>query len=208
MLLVSAALYAHVGEKSERSSEAVSSQQESSTGHEQHHQDSSKTEGWDHPENVTADFADFPNLHPLFVHFPVVLLPFAALFQLLGLLYFKREFSGVVLIMVTAGFIGGLVAATFVHPHVGELPAHAQQVYERHDTLATWTLWLSGGAIVLKAGSHFLLHRKRWAEGVVALVLLGAAVTVSMAGHLGSQLAFIEGVGPQGQYLESEGHAH
>ena len=137
-----------------------------------------------------------------------MLLPFAAIFQLLAFYVFKREFSWVVMIMLLTGFVRGVVAATLVHPHVGTLPEHAQQVYDKHDMYATWTLWLSGIAILLKVGSHFLLHRKMWAEGVVALVLLAVTYAVSMAGHLGSQLAYIEGVGPQGQHLKSERHSH
>ncbi|MEX2336809.1 MAG: DUF2231 domain-containing protein [Fulvivirga sp.] len=163
---------------------------------------------YNHPEKVTADFEDFPNLHPLFVHFPVALLPFAAFFQLIGLFVFKRALSWVVLTLVVFGFIGGYIAATLVHPNVGELPQHAQEVYDTHATYATWTLWLSGIAILLKAGSHFFLKRKIWAEVFVALVLLGSAYTVSIAGHHGSQLVFIEGLGPQGKYLESGEHAH
>lgn len=163
---------------------------------------------YDHPVKVTADFEDFPNLHPLFVHFPVALLPFAAFFQILGLFVFKREMSWVVLIMVLIGFIGGYIAANFTHPHVSELPQHAQEVYDKHDMYAMWTLWLSGIAVLLKAGSHFFLKRTIWAEGIVALVILASAYTVSMAGHHGSQLVFIEGVGPQGKYLESGAHEH
>lgn len=177
----------------------------------QHQESSDSQKGWDHPEKVTADFEDFPNLHPLFVHFPVVLLPFAAFFQLLGLFIFKREISWVALILAIGGIIGGYVAASFVHPHVGDLPQHAQQVYDKHAMYATWTLWLGGIAVLLKLISHFALHRKLWSEGVVAAVLLASAYTVSMAGHHGSQLVFIEGVGPQGKYLETEsggGHSH
>ncbi|WP_298247807.1 hypothetical protein [uncultured Christiangramia sp.] len=43
---------------------------------------------------------------------------------------------------------------------------------------------------------------------MVFLVLGFAAYSVSEAGHYGSQLVYIEGVGPQGEYLESEGHGH
>lgn len=173
-----------------------------------HQKATDTTKGWDHPEAVTADFEDFPNLHPLFVHFPVVLLPFAAFFQLLGFFVYRKEMSWVTLILVFTGFIGGYIAANYVHPHVGELPQHAQAVYDKHAMYADWTLWLSGVAILLKAGSHFFLKRKIWAEGLVALVLLGSAFTVSMAGHHGSQLVFIENVGPQGNHLKSGKHSH
>ena len=174
----------------------------------QHPQSTDNTKGWNHPEKVTADFEDFPNLHPLFVHFPVALIPFAAFFQLLGLFVFKKELSWVVMILILVGFITGFIAANFVHPHVGNLPQHAQQVYEIHDTYATWTLWLSGVGVLLKGMSHFLFDRKRWSEIVVAFVLFGSAFTVSMAGHYGSQLVFIENIGPQGNHLESGQHSH
>lgn len=166
------------------------------------------TKGWDHPEKVAADFEDFPNLHPLFVHFPVALLPFAAFFQLLALFVYRKELSWVVIILIGVGFIAGYIAANFVHPQVGDLPQHAKEVYNMHDIYATWTLWLSGAGALLKGISHFFLDRKRWAEIMVAFVLLGSAYTVSMAGHYGSQLVFIENVGPQGNYLKTGKHSH
>jgi hypothetical protein len=43
---------------------------------------------------------------------------------------------------------------------------------------------------------------------VAALVLLFSAYSVSMAGHHGSQLVFIEGVGPEEKYLKEEGEGH
>ncbi|MHA6250018.1 hypothetical protein ACXYMU_18950 [Pontibacter sp. CAU 1760] len=41
----------------------------------------------------------------------------------------------------------------------------------------------------------------------MALLLAGAAYFVSMAGHYGAQLVHLEGVGPQGNYLEAA-HEH
>jgi len=166
-------------------------------------------EAYDHPEKVTADFEDFPNLHPLVVHIPIMLLILAAILQIIGFFVFKNEISWIVLGFVTVGFIGAYLAAVTTHPHVShDLPGHARKVFEKHDMFAMWTLWLSGIAVLLKAVSHFFLKRVRWAEAIVAIVLLASAYTVSMAGHHGSQLVFIEGVGPQGKYLETEGHSH
>ena len=42
---------------------------------------------------------------------------------------------------------------------------------------------------------------------IVAVVLLSAAYDVPQAGHYGAQLVHIEGVGPQGDFLELE-HEH
>ena len=167
-----------------------------------------KQQKYDHPEKVTADFEDFPNLHPLFVHFPVVLFPMAFIIQLLGLFRAKREMSWVVLILLSVGYGAAIIAVTYVHPHVDQLPDHAKKVFEKHDTYATWTLWLGGTALVFKAVSQFLMKLKGWAEIAVAVVLLGSAYTVSVAGHHGSQLVFIEGIGPKGEFLETEGHSH
>ena len=159
-------------------------------------------------DDMAADFSDFPNLHPLAVHIPIMLLPLAALLQLIGFFVFKREISWIVLGIVIAGFLGAYAAANLTHPHTAELPAQIQAVYDRHDTYATWTLWLSGIAAVLKIVSHFLFKSVAWAEGITVAVLLASAYTVSVAGHCGSQLVYIEGVGPEGKYLESETGSH
>ena len=157
---------------------------------------------------VMADFEDFPNLHPLVVHVPVMMLPLAALLQLIGFFVFKREISWIVLGIVAFGFIGAYAASNWTHPHVTGLPDAVQKVYDAHDTYASWTLWLSGIAVLLKLGSHFFLQRAVWAEGIVVVVLLASTYTVSIAGHYGSQLVHVEGVGPQGDYLETESHEH
>jgi uncharacterized membrane protein len=158
--------------------------------------------------SVTAGWEDFPNLHPLIVHFPIVLLVIAAFFQIGGFFVFKKEISWMVLIIVVLGFLGAYIAGRFVHPHTHELTEQATKVLEEHELYANWTIWLSGIAVVLKIGSHFLLKQKIWAEMIVAAVLLASAYTVSMAGHHGAQLVHIEGVGPQGNYLETEEHTH
>jgi hypothetical protein len=46
--------------------------------------------------------------------------------------------------------------------------------------------------------------RKTWFEVIVFLVLGASALTVSLAGHLGSQMVFIEEVGPGGNYIEQQ----
>ncbi|WP_420575410.1 hypothetical protein [Ekhidna sp.] len=42
----------------------------------------------------------------------------------------------------------------------------------------------------------------RWMKVVVFAVALLAGVSVSITGHYGAQLVHIEGVGPQGNYME------
>ena len=59
---------------------------------------------------------DFPSLHPLVVHFPIVLLLLAAVFRLLQLFIMNRNLDWVILFCIGFGFIGAYIAGTFVHP--------------------------------------------------------------------------------------------
>ena len=57
---------------------------------------------------------------------------------------------------------------------------------------------------LLKIVSLFWVKLKRGFEIAVFLVMAFSAYSVSEAGHYGSQLVYIEGVGPQGKYIEIE----
>ncbi|WP_445731175.1 DUF2231 domain-containing protein [Mariniflexile sp.] len=168
-------------------------------------------------DDITAGLDEFPNLHPLVVHFPVVLLLLAVLLQLIQLFVLNRTLDWVILLTVGGGFIGAYVAGTFVHPHTEGLTEMAKRVLEQHDKYADWTLWSSALAAVLKIVSLFWYKLKRSFEVGIFVVMAFAAYSVAQAGHYGSQLVYIEGVGPQGKYLgdESEenhenddGHSH
>jgi len=152
---------------------------------------------------------DFPSLHPLVVHFPIVLLLLAAVFQLFQLFIRKRNLDWVVLFCIGFGFIGAYVAGTFVHPDTKGLSDIAQKILDNHDTFANWTIWTSAIAAVLKTLSLFVIKQNKIFE-ILILVVMGIAVfSVSKAGHYGSQLVHIQNVGPQGKYLGEDGaHSH
>ena len=151
-----------------------------------------------------ASLDEFPNLHPLVVHFPIVLLLLAVVLQLIQLFTMNRTMDWVVLLTVGAGFIGAYVAGNFVHPHTEGLTETAKKVLEQHDKYAMWAMWSSAAAALLKLVSLFWFKQKRWFEILVFLVLAFSGYSVGWAGHYGSQLVYIEGVGPQGNYLGNE----
>lgn len=149
---------------------------------------------------------DFPNYHPLIVHFPIVLLIVGAVFQVLSFVMYRKEFGMVTLLLLLTGTISAWLASNVFHVHVMNLTESAAKIFETHELMAKYTFWLAIAAIAAKAVSHFYLNRKWWSEAVVLILLVGASITVSIAGHRGAQLVHMEGVGPQGKYLESHQH--
>ncbi|MDX5418660.1 MAG: hypothetical protein LPK09_05540 [Hymenobacteraceae bacterium] len=158
------------------------------------------------PSTVHASLADFPNRHPLIVHFPIVLLLVAAAVALCNIIFLRKELDWVVTIATLIGFATAFVATKYAHPHTTGLTEHAQLVLDQHDLYADWTVYLGGIALAAQLVSQFLFKGRRWSVLVTALILTGAAYAVAMAGHYGAQLVHIEGVGPQGRYLETEHH--
>lgn len=146
---------------------------------------------------------DFPNYHPLIVHFPVVLLIFAAVFQILSFVIYRKEFSMATLLLLLVGTISVWLSSNTFHAHPMNLPEHVSDIFETHELMAKYTWWLALVALAGKSVSHFFVSRKWWSEAVVFVLLIAASITVSIAGHHGAQLVHMGGVGPQGNYLES-----
>ncbi len=153
--------------------------------------------------NVVADLtlSDFPTLHPMVVHVPVTFIPLAFLFSIIGLLSARRRFFWLTLGFASAGLLGGLVAAFPLHPHTTGLSAAARLTLHKHDLFAYATLWLALASVVLASISI-------WKPitvariGVSALLLL-STVSVAITGHYGGTLAYVHGIGVQGQFLSN-----
>ena len=155
------------------------------------------------PEHMPL-MSDFANYHPLIVHFPIVLLIFAGVFQSLSFFVYRKELSFAALILILIGVVSVWLASNVFHAHPKDLSERASAMYETHELMAQYTFWLSLFALLAKIVSHFFTSRKWWSEAIVLVCLLGASITVSIAGHHGAQLVHIEGVGPQGKYLEQQ----
>jgi uncharacterized membrane protein len=169
------------------------------------HQHNNETD--DHNKPVKADLDDFPSLHPLIVHFAIVLILIAALLQVINLWLMKKEFAWVITGLIVIGFNAAFLASTKFHPHTHDLSQHAKLVLAQHDLYADWTLYLAGIAGTLQIINLFIFKQKRWAVAVVSITMITATYCVIHAGHYGAQLVHIEGVGPQGKFLETH-HEH
>lgn len=167
-----------------------------------HHEEGMKPD----ESEVTADFDDFPSLHPLIVHFVIVLIIIAAALQLLNIYLLKNEIAWITTAILLAGVLAAWLAAKNFHPHTHGISEHAKLVLDQHDRWADWTINSGIVAALLQIANLFVFKGKRWAAAVVGVVLIVSTYSVSRAGHYGSQLVHIEGIGPQGKFLEIEHH--
>lgn len=158
----------------------------------------------DHEKTVTTDpkpLADFPNLHPLVVHFPIVLLIVAMLMQVAGLFFRSRPFDITVAVITGLGFLTAYLASNNFHGHAAELTGGAGALFEEHEYYAFWAVRFGGIAAIGKVVSLFI-RRRSVIEGLIAAVLIASAVSVSISGHHGAELVHKYGIGPKGEYLE------
>ena len=152
-------------------------------------------------------FKDFPNLHPLVVHFPIVLILLGAALQ--AVLVFKDwpPVRWITLGIMAGGFAGALAASTVFHAMPMGLSPQVAEVFSAHEQYASYALWLSGITLLLGGVGEFFQLRRRAFDILVLVAALAAAGCVSVAGHHGAQLVYIAGVGPQGR-LVMKGHHH
>ncbi|MDQ6480573.1 DUF2231 domain-containing protein [Dyadobacter sp. LHD-138] len=149
---------------------------------------------------------EFPTLHPLVVHFPIVLLIMAALLQWVGLFVYKKEITIIAWVVLLFGFIGAYASSTWFHPHTSELAAAVQAVLEEHEKYASYTQWLSGIALLIQSVNLFFLKRNVWVNISVAIAMSAAAFFVAYTGHHGAELVHKYGVGAKGYLLEQHHH--
>lgn len=142
-----------------------------------------------------------PNIHPLIIHFPIVLLLLAVLLHLTALIIWTLPWLRTITLSVfILGFLtliltylSGRQAADSV-----SIPTVAINTLSKHADLALWTLIYFGVLTVLHLGIKFLKVYDRKSISIVLFVLgsLGLVLIVRTA-DLGGQLVYKYGVGVQ-----------
>src|SRR5690606_450143 len=121
LLFTTATVSAHDGHKSKQDSTALQADtvvNEQSTGEEHtDHTRISEADSHDahaqdahHEKKVTADLADFPTIHPLIVHFAIVLLIVGAILAVVNIYFIKKELAWTAFALVLVGFIAAYLA--------------------------------------------------------------------------------------------------
>lgn len=155
----------------------------------------------------SGSLSDFPKLHPLVVHIPIMFLILAFIAQAISFFVYRRALSWVTLFLVVFGFIGAYLSSGIFHggdPNLAMLDPVTRATFEKHEQYAGYTVWISGFAALAKIISHFFLKRKMVAELVVTGLLAAASYTVAVAGDMGARLVHIDGIGVQGRGIPAE----
>jgi uncharacterized membrane protein len=148
-----------------------------------------------------------PILHPVLVHFPIAFLLLAAVTSLVWLGIGSRFWRNVTLILLIAGFIGGLGAyfTGEAAEEFGEGNARVEQFEKQHESSAVFTLVAAGLALFVLS-SYTAAYARRLPDGsedkdmlaarvVVTILALAAAVLVGRTGHLGGLMVWGQPVG-------------
>lgn len=153
-----------------------------------------------------APLLEFPTLHPLVVHIPIIFLMIAAAMSIVSLFLFKRELTWTTYVVLLIGFVGAYASSYWYHAHTTSLPPVTQQLLEEHEKYADYTIWTSGIAFLLQSVNLFFLKRKFMVNVIVTVLLIVSAVFVAIAGHHGAELVHKHGVGAKGHMLEQHHH--
>ena len=138
-----------------------------------------------------------PNIHPLVVHFPIVLLLFYPLTLGFSLWYkkYNREFYVASLIILALGFLS-LVSAIMTGEPLGKdvksISPQVYQVFERHEMLAEMTRNVVLIALFIHVAAWYLKKYKKKSFSFVPtihfLLSLLIACGVSLTGSEGGKL--------------------
>lgn len=152
-------------------------------------------------------FKDFPSLHPLIVHFPIVLILLSAVLQIV--VVWKpgwKQIRWATFFIMGGAFLSALLASTVFHAMPSaDAPKAAMEIFEEHEKYAQLTLWMSGITLLVKGIGIFFKINKRSYDALVLIAAIATAMFLSVAGHHGARLTHVAGVGPMGRYL-MKGH--
>ncbi len=144
-------------------------------------------------------FNAMQNNHPMFVHYPLVVLPLALVFQAWGALSRREDLVRVARWLLYVGAVAALAAAGtgLLAEESVEHPEAAHEVIELHETLMLTTAGLAAGLAVLAA--IFRKKSSRLIELVLLVGLLATTIVMTIGADRGGQLVYEFDVGTKPQ---------
>lgn len=160
-------------------------------------------------DDLLTGLSHMPNLHPLFVHVPVVLWPLALAFCALGLVRGRADLWRMGTWLLGLGTLGGLTSVgtgLWAEDQLGhDSPGHDLVHVHRWFMLTTTALALAASAVALFGRRSESKSLKR-----LQVALLAATVLVLVPGaDRGAEMVFRYGIGTAGEPLpDGVGHGH
>ncbi|GAB4363661.1 MAG: hypothetical protein Kow0042_01720 [Calditrichia bacterium] len=149
-----------------------------------------------------------PNIHPMIIHFPIVLFLFALLFDILNIFFKEKRWLhhgalmlyGFGVLAALAAFFSGRQAADSL-----TLPDSVLSSVSEHANWALRTVWFFGIFVLLRFAALWKqFDRKKWVLAVlVVLAVVGNYLVYETAEH-GAQLVYRFGVGTKQSVQVSE----
>ncbi len=150
-------------------------------------------------ENLFPGIQAMQNLHPVFVHLPLGLLPLALVFQAWAVLSRREDIERVARWLLWIGAVAALAAAGtgLLAEESVEHPEAAHEVIELHETLMLTTAGLAAGLALLAA--IFRKKSRRLIQMVLLVGLLATNIVLVVGADRGAQLVyeFAVGIKPQ-----------
>jgi len=139
------------------------------------------------------------NNHPMFVHYPLVLLPLALVFQAWAHVSRREDVERVARWLLYVGAVGALAAAGtgLLAEESVEHPEAAHEVIELHETLMLTGAGLTTALAVLAA--IFRKKSRRLIQTVLLVGLLATNIVLVIGADRGGQLVYEFGVGVKPQ---------
>ena len=171
-------------------------------------------------EEILPGVAHAPNVHPMFVHFPIALWVVAGLFLLVGLLRRRDDLFATGRWLLYLGAIGA-AAALMTGLWAADALGHDSPGHELVHVHRDFMLAASGLGLIATLGAAALRDRQhvaaKWAVTVLTLATIGV---LTLGGDRGAALVFQHGVGvaaqtepvaddpPADEHGASHDHAH
>ena len=138
-----------------------------------------------------------PNLHPMFVHFPIALLTLSALADIASLILKRKDFERLawwLQLMGIAGLVGTIASGLFAEQSV-MISVLAKDHFEIHEQTAFAASGLYALLFLWRIGAKTNLPFRR--EWIFACLSLLGTVLVWIVAWYGGQLVYRFGVGVQ-----------
>ena len=143
-----------------------------------------------------------PNLHPIVIHFPIVLLITAVAIELVDVVFVRPAWLDTATVLYAAGAVA-TIAAYVTGVQAGStvfVPGMAHPVVEDHRSWALYTAWYFGIVVTARVGARFAgLPRTRWHRALLLTTGLVGVVLLQQTAERGARLVYEYGVGVIGR---------